>query len=129
MPSPLLMLFSKIFLGTALAGMIAWVVDYSLQHGWQNPLGRTLLVKTVILLALLGLSALSLYFNLNLLVLEWVQVILLGLVGPVMVWRMVAFRRVSSATLRCPNGHVVSMLARFCPVCGARVPEVPRRAD
>jgi threonine/homoserine/homoserine lactone efflux protein len=116
------MLLSKVFLGTSLAGMIAWVIDYSLQHGWSNPLGRTLLVKTVILLALLGLSALSLYFSLNFLVLEWAQVILLGFIGPVMVWRMVAFRRVSQATRRCPNGHTVSLLARFCPACGAAVP-------
>jgi len=131
-PSPVLVLLLKIFLCTSLSGLAFWIVDYSLHRGWSNALGRTLLVKSFLLLGLLGLSALSVFLNLNRntsIAVAWLQVALLALIGPVMVWRSLVFRRVARATRRCPNGHVVSALAIYCPRCGEPISAQGRRAD
>lgn len=127
-----LVLLDKVFVLTSLASCLAWIVEYTLNRGWRNSLGRTLLTKTALLAGLLGLSALSAFFHLNRttsLWVAWVAVVMLGLIGPVMLWRMWVFRRLQHASRRCPNGHPVTPLARFCPRCGVRIPEPGSRAD
>jgi hypothetical protein len=80
------------------ASLTAWIIQYSL-HGkwWRNDVGRTLVAKTALIAALLVPAALSLFFHLNRLnshIVAWVDVCLLGLVTPVMIWRMVVFRKI-----------------------------------
>jgi hypothetical protein len=131
-PPSLLLLLDKVFICTSLAGSLAWIADYSRRKWWRNPVGRTLMAKTVIIAALLSLSALQLFFNLNRydsIAVAWLGVALLGLIGPVMVWRMAVFHRVSRPAARCANGHPLPMLARYCPQCGVAAPEAERRAD
>lgn len=128
---PLMLLLVKVFLGTALAGSAWWLAWYW-RRGWHNPLGRVLIIDRLLIIALLGLSALSIYAGFNRLdsmVAAWIQIGLLALIGPVMLWMLAVVRRVSRATRTCPNGHVVSVIARFCPRCGVAVPEAERRAD
>lgn len=123
---------AKVTLGTALAGSLWWLVWYLRRGGWRNPLGRVLIIDRVLIIALLGLSAFSIYLGLNRLTslaFAWVQIGLLASIGPVMVWLLFVVRRVSHATRRCPNDHVVSVAARFCPRCGVAIPEAERPAD
>lgn len=123
MPEGLLWL-DRIFVLTSLAGCLAWIAEYTVNRGWRNSMGRTLLAKTTLLALLLLLSAMSLWFNLSRgtsIAVTWFGVLLLGLIGPVMAWRMVVFHRVSRAVRFCPNEHRVPLTARYCPACGARV--------
>jgi len=120
-PSPLYLLLAKIIIGTTLACSVAWLIDYSRTGAWRNPVGQTLLTKTVIISALLLVSWLTTLFRFDFRVLNiirWGDLGLVALVAPVMVWRMVVFHRVTAARLTCSNGHSVSGGANFCPMCG-----------
>ncbi len=130
--TPLMLLMVKITLGTALAGSGWWLAWYLRRGGWGNPLGRVLIIDRVLIIALLGLSAFSIYLGLNRqtsLVFAWIQIGLLASIGPVMVWLIFVVRRVSHATRRCPNNHLILAAARFCPQCGAASPDLERQAD
>ena len=112
----------RVFVLTSLASCLAWITEYTVHRGWRNSMGRTLLVKTCLLAALLALSAVSVWFHLtrsNSLVIAWISVVLLGAIGPVMLWRMLVFRRIIRFRRDCPNGHPVPPAALFCPDCGA----------
>lgn len=114
------MLLLKISLVSSLAGSGAWLLWYW-KRGWGNPLGRVLIIDRIIILALLGLSALSIFAGLNRqtsLAVAWVQVGLIASIGPVMVWLLFVVRRAGQAVRRCPDGHLVSVQARYCPRCG-----------
>ena len=125
MPGYLITL-DKIFVLTSLAGCLAWIWEYTADRGWRNQMGRTLLVKTSLLSGLLALTAINFFAHPAgswLLLVTWTGVVLLGLIGPAMFWRMIVFRRVRKAVRWrfCRNGHPVSLSARFCPVCGLPV--------
>jgi hypothetical protein len=120
-PGPVVILLSRIFLSTSLAGCLAWVVDYTRQRGWHNVAGQNLLTKTTILALLLLIGLLTSLFRFSHdveVVLSWAYVVLLAAIGPVMVWRMWVFHRLGSVTAKCPAGHVVPVSARYCHVCG-----------
>lgn len=124
MTDQLQLLLSKIFLCTSLAGTLAWIADYSRDKWWNNVVGQNLVTKTVIIALLLMTSLLGAFFRLSpgfIYWLRWFDIGLLACLGPVMVWRIVVFRRVSGAVVRCRNGHVVSSGARYCPECGVRM--------
>ena len=126
-----LMLAARICDVLALAGTVAWLADYARSRPWRNPLSANLAAKTLIIAAFCALTAVGLFTRLNrhnTVIIAWCQVILLGSVGPVMVHRMWAFRRLG-VTRECPRGHVVSAAARFCPECGARMPGSAGPAD
>jgi protein-S-isoprenylcysteine O-methyltransferase Ste14 len=113
----------------ALAGTVAWLADYTRSRWWRNPLSANLAAKTIIIIAFCAMTALSLFFSLNRLdseVVSWCLVILLGSIGPVMAHRIWAFRRLGEAR-RCPEGHAVSVTARYCPECGRPVPRPAAR--
>lgn len=121
-PPHILILLDRVAVLIALAGCLAWIWEYTVNQGWRNPMGRTLLSKTSLLTGLLALSAVSLLISLSRLwqeVFAWAGLAMLAMIGPVMAWRMIVFRRVSRATRMCPNGHAISLTAAFCPVCGA----------
>lgn len=118
---PLLLIpLLKVFLVTALAGSGAWLLWYW-KRGWGNPLGRVLIIDRIIIIALLGLSALSIFAGLNRqtsLAVAWLQIGLIASIGPVMAWLLVVVRRAGRSVRRCPDGHPLPAQARYCPRCG-----------
>jgi hypothetical protein len=92
------------------ASLIAWVAVYHAltRGGWRrNPIGRTLVVKSLLIAGLFVPTALSLFLHLNRLnsyVVAWADVALIGAVTPVMLWRVVAFLRLGGTRLP-RNGH------------------------
>ena len=93
----LIVLLLKIVLISGVASIIAFVVQYTiLAPWWRNPIGRTLVTKDVLLIALFTPSILSVFIHFNRLtsiIAAWVTVALLGLVTPVMIWRMAVWYR------------------------------------
>lgn len=91
-------LLFKIVLVAGFVSITAWILDYSrMAPWWKNPIGRTLVIKAVLVAALLVPATLSLFFGLNRLtsyVVAWVDIALIGLVTPVMLWRIVVFRMI-----------------------------------
>lgn len=84
-----------------IAGFISltgWVVIYTrLAKWWKNPIGRTLVSKTLLVAGLLVPTTLSLFFNLNRLtshIAAWADVILIGAITPVMTWRSIIWLKV-----------------------------------
>lgn len=88
----------KIVLIGGFVSLLAWIADYSrMAPWWDNPIGRTLVTKTALIAALLVPTTLSLFFNLNRLtshLVAWVDVVLIGMVTPVMLWRIIVFRKI-----------------------------------
>lgn len=130
-PPAVYMILARIFLCTSLAASLAWTVDYSMNGAWRNPVGKNLIVKTLIIVGLLTVSALASFFRLSpfwIMVIRWADLGLIAVIGPVMVWRMRVFRKYAGAVIRCSNGHFVSSGALFCPQCGIPVRQ-PGLAD
>jgi hypothetical protein len=113
----------------ALTGTIAWLIYYTrTSRWWTNWLSINFAVKTLIIGAFSALTAVSLFLQMNRgdsIAVAWCQVILLGVIGPVMLQRIWLFRH-RSGTRTCPKGHVTSAAYRFCPECGTRMPEAAR---
>lgn len=91
----------KIGLISGFATLVLWVGIYTwLTRGgaWRNPIGQTLIVKTLLIAALFIPQILSLFFHLNRLdsrIAAWTDVALIGLVTPVMCWRSIVWVRLS----------------------------------
>jgi hypothetical protein len=102
-----LVLALKVALISGFLSLVAWIALYSaLADWWSNPIGRTLVAKTTLIAGLFVPSILSLFFHLNRLdsyIAGWVDVGLIGLVSPVMWWRMRVWRRLNRAG-RLPQG-------------------------
>lgn len=124
-PNSVFVEVTRVFLCTSLAGCVSWIADYSrANYWWRNPVGMNLVIKTSIIALLLVVSLVSSFMRGDVAVQEivmWAYLVLLGLIGPVMVWRMVIFQRISGAITECPAGHLVTRAATFCPKCGLRV--------
>lgn len=81
--------------------LFAWVAIYTwLTKGgaWRNPIGQTLIVKTLLIAVLFVPQILSLFFQLNRLdshIAAWVDVALIGLVTPIMIWRSAVWVKLS----------------------------------
>lgn len=95
MPNLILIEALKISLICGLVSLIGWVVLYSvLAPWWRNPIGRTLVAKTVLVAALLVPSLLALFFpHINRVVAEWTDLVLISLITPVMIWRSAVWMR------------------------------------
>lgn len=89
----------KVSVVSGFIALISWVVVYSyIQPWWNDPIGRTLVTKTLLIAALLVPTSLSLFFHLSRTTSEaigWVDVVLLGAVTPVMWWRTAVWLRMS----------------------------------
>lgn len=89
----------KVACVTGVLSLTGWVVQYHLYtHGkWRkNPIGRTLVTKTLLIAALLVPTALSLFFHFNRLTsyaAGWIDAVLIFLITPVMLWRMAVWHR------------------------------------
>lgn len=96
-----ILLLLKIGLITGAVSLVAWVVVYTwLTKGaaWRNPIGQTLIAKTLLIAGLFVPQILSLFFSLNRLdshIAAWTDVALIGLVTPVMCWRSLVWVRLS----------------------------------
>lgn len=93
----------KVVLIAAFVSLVSWVVIYTrLTHGaaWRNPVGRSLLVKTSLIAAVIIPSTLSVFLDLSRrssVIVGWVDVALIGLVTPVMLWRSAVWIRLARA--------------------------------
>lgn len=89
----LVVLLLKIALISAVCSLVLWVAVYHrLTHGgvWRDHLGQTLIAKSLLLAGVLMVTALSLFFNFNRQdsrVSGWLDVVLIGAITPVMIWR------------------------------------------
>jgi len=96
-----IILLLKIGLIAGAISLFAWVAIYTwLTRGgaWRNPIGQTLIVKTLLIAALFVPQILSLFFHLNRLdsrITAWTDVTLIGLVTPIMTWRSLVWVRLS----------------------------------
>jgi len=96
-----LVLCLKVALIAGFISLAGWVVLYSiLADWWLSPIGRTLVVKTTLIALLFIPTTLALFFHLSRLdswVAGWVQVALIGLVTPTMLWRCGVWLRLHRA--------------------------------
>ena len=93
-----LLLLFKVVLVADLAALALFVADYTrLASWWSNPIGRTLVIKDLLLGAALTPSVLSLFWHFNRLtsrIAAWVDIALFAGIAIVMVWRTVVFERI-----------------------------------
>lgn len=90
-------LLLKIGLVSGFAAITVWVAVYSrLARWWKNPVGRTLVIEAALIAGLFVPQILSLFFSLNRFdsyIAAWADVALIGLVTPVMTWRVIVWLR------------------------------------
>jgi hypothetical protein len=86
-------LMLKIVLSLGFVSLIQWIVVYTrLEKWWKHQLGWTLVAKTGIIAALFVPTTLSLYMHLtraDSYLIAWIDIVLIGSVTPVMIWRTV----------------------------------------
>lgn len=94
-----LILALKVACISGFCSLALWILVYSRLANWhRNPIGRTLVAKTALIAALLVPTTLSLFFQFNRLtsyIAGWVDVALIGLIAPVMIWRTAVWLRIS----------------------------------
>ena len=90
-----------LFRVVTIAGLVAigaFVGQYTmLAPWWRNAIGRTLVIKDLLLMLILVPTVLSLFFQFNRLtshIAAWIDIVFLGLLTPVMLWRMAVFYRI-----------------------------------
>jgi hypothetical protein len=93
-----IILLLRIIIISNIVSIIIFVGQYwRLAPWWKNPIGRTIVIKDLLLILILIPSVLSLFFTFNRLtshIAAWVDVVLLGALTPVMVWRTVVWQRI-----------------------------------
>lgn len=96
----LIILLFKIVLLAAVVSVLAFVVQYTLlAKWWKNDIGRTLVVKDILLILSLLPTVMSLFFHFNRVtshVAAWTDVVMFGLLTPCMLWRIRVWQRVHS---------------------------------
>jgi hypothetical protein len=94
----LMILLYQFVLIIDIASIAAFIITYTkLAPWWKNPIGRTIVVKDLLLILILAPSVLSLFFSFNRLtshVASWIDLILLGSLAPVMLWRIAVWERI-----------------------------------
>lgn len=93
-----IILLLKIVLVSGAVSVAAFVVQYHrLAKWWKNPIGRTIVIKDILLIACLTPSILSLFLQFNRLtshIAAWTDIVLFGLLTPVMAHRILIWQRV-----------------------------------
>jgi hypothetical protein len=83
-----IVLCGKIVLVSGFCSIVTWIAVYSrLAAWWRNPVGRALVTAKLLVAALFALSILGSVFHLTGLFIEWLTVVLIGAMTPVMLWR------------------------------------------
>ena len=93
-----LILSFKVVVIAAFLSLAAWIAIYTkLSPWWRSPIGKTLVIKTSLIALLLVPSILALFFHFSRftsMVAGWVDVALIGLICPVMIWRSAVWVRI-----------------------------------
>ena len=94
----LILLCLKVTLVAGVLSVLAFVADYTrLAPWWKDEIGRTLVVKDILLILMLVPTILSLFFSFSRLtsyVAAWTDVSMFALLTPVMWWRILVWQRV-----------------------------------
>jgi hypothetical protein len=105
----LIIVLLKIGLIAGLISLIAWVGVYSrLAKWWRSPIGRTIVIETLLIALLFVPQILSLFLNLTRLdsrVAAWADVALIAAVTPVMLWRAAIWLRLGRTGRLPRSGH------------------------
>jgi hypothetical protein len=94
---------------------LGWVIGYTIQSRgecWRNPLGRTFLFKSLLIVGLLLIAGVGLFLHLTSTeteVLGWTDTVLLCAIGPVLTWRIWQFHKLF---------QTAKLLKPICPHCG-----------
>lgn len=91
----MIILLYRVALLADLAGIAAFILAYTkLAPWWKDPIGRTIVIKDILLFLVMIPTMLSLFLSFNRLtsqIAAWVDLALLGAIGPVMLWRIWVF--------------------------------------
>lgn len=98
----------KVALIADLVTLAAFAAEYSWRaRWWSNAIGRTLVIKDLLLGAALTPSILALFFRFTRLtsrIAAWVDVALFAAIAVVMLWRVVVFERIHREKAGAPPG-------------------------
>jgi hypothetical protein len=93
-----LLLVTKIVIIADVVTILGFVLNYTrLAPWWRDQLGRTIVIKDLLILLVELPVALSLFFAFNRLdstFAAWFEVACLGLVAPAMIWRTVVWEKI-----------------------------------
>jgi hypothetical protein len=96
---PLITLLLRIGTVSAFCSIVAWVIIYTiLAPWWRDPIGRALVIKSILIAALLIPTTLALFFHstpMDSRAAAWVYVGLVGAITPAMIWRSVVWIKAS----------------------------------
>ena len=97
----------RVVLVTGLTSILTWIGLYTaMAPWWRDPIGRTLVAKSALLACLFVHPILIVFFGLRgSVVAAWADVTLVGLVTPVMVWRIVVWVRERAGRGRVPGAR------------------------
>lgn len=83
-----IVLCGQVVLISGFCSIVTWIAVYSrLSAWWRYPLGQALVTAKLLVAALFALSILTAVFHLTGLFIEWLNVVLIGAMTPVMLWR------------------------------------------
>lgn len=92
-----IILWLKVAELAAIASIAGFTACYSWwAPWWRNQIGRTIVVKDLLLIVALLPASLSLFFHFSRLtsrVAAWADIAMIGLIAPVMIWRVWVFRK------------------------------------
>lgn len=93
------------------AVLVGWVAVYTrLTRGgaWRNPIGLTFILESLLIAGAFVPSTLSLFWHMSRAggyVAAWTDVVMIGLVAPVMTWRTLVFIRLARLGRLPRDGH------------------------
>lgn len=94
----LIILFLRIVLISGVVSILVFIAQYTrLAPWWREPVGRTIVIKDFLLVLVFIPTILSLFFELNRVtshLVAWLDIALIGLVTPVMLWRTWIWERI-----------------------------------
>lgn len=94
----LIILLLRIVLLAGVVSICVFIGQYTrLAKWWRTPIGRTIVIKDILLVLVFIPTILSLFFQFNRLsshIAAWLDVVLIGLVSPVMWWRTWVWERI-----------------------------------
>lgn len=92
------MLAFKVAEVSGIVTISAFIACYSRwARWWANAIGRTIVIKDFLLIVAFIPSLLSLFLNFNRLtshIAAWIDIAMIGLISPVMIWRVLVFRKI-----------------------------------
>jgi hypothetical protein len=88
----------------SVSAIAAFIVCYTMWASWwRDPIGRTIVIKDVLLLVAFVPPILSMFLHFNRFtsfIAAWVDIAMVGLIGLVMIWRIYAFWKIHKSGRR-----------------------------